>query len=120
LCAVARGAEVVNAARYLAPVVLDVPADGSAAGIGQLADRVVVVASATGEPALLDAVAAIIGGEPLKVANRITEAGDWAQRADLLLPDSRIGVRAAALGTRAAGSLGSRVAQLADELGALR
>jgi hypothetical protein len=107
---------IVNAARYLAPVVLDLPADGSAAGVRSIADRVVVVSAASGEPALLDAVAAVIGGSPLKVANRVTDPGRWAERADILLPDSRLGIRAAALGTRALGSLGSAIGTLADSL----
>jgi hypothetical protein len=104
------------AARYLAPVVLDVSADGSAAGIARVVDRVVVVAPASAEPALLDAVANVIGGDPLKVVNRIAEPGEWRDRADLLMPESRIGVRAAVLGTRAVASLGTGIAELADAL----
>src|SRR5207247_2490881 len=65
--AAADPAKVVNAARYLAPVVLDLPADGSAAGFAAIADHVVVVASAADEPALLDAVASGCGGDPVKV-----------------------------------------------------
>lgn len=120
LCVVATGADVAGAARYLAPVVVDVPADGSAAGIAHSADRVVVVGAASGEPALLDAVATVIGGEPIKVANRLADPSEWAGRADFLLPDSRLGARAAAVGTRALGSLGSGIAALADALEATR
>jgi hypothetical protein len=78
--------------------------------------RIVVVAAAGGEPALLDAVAAVVGGGAIKVANRVTDPDGWADRADFLLPDSRLGARAAAVGTRALGSLGSSVAALADAL----
>jgi hypothetical protein len=113
---IARIAAVANAARYLAPVVLDLAADGSGAGIAAVADRVVVVGAASAEPALLDAVAGVVGGDPVKVANRVVHPGHWADRADLVVPESRIGVRAAALGTRAVGSLGSAVASLADRL----
>jgi hypothetical protein len=114
-----RAAEV-NAARYLAPVVLDVPADGSAAGVADVADRIVVVSGVAGEPALLDAVATVIGGEPLKVVNRVTEPGAWDGRVDALLPESRLAARAAAMGTRALGPLGSAIAALADALEAPR
>ena len=116
----ARRGEIVNAARYLGPVVLDLPADGSAAGIGRIADRVAIVAAASGEPALLDAVAAVIGGDPVKVVTRVGDPADWRQRVDVLLPDSRIAARAASLGTRALGSVGSGIAALADALEAGR
>lgn len=122
LC-VARAAEreaIVNAARFLAPVVLDLPADGSAAGIRHTVDRIAVVAAASGEPALLGAVAAVIGGETVKVVTRVGDPADWQGRADILLPDSRLGARAAALGTRALGACGSGIAELADALGAKR
>ncbi|HEX4733120.1 MAG TPA: hypothetical protein VH247_01800 [Thermoleophilaceae bacterium] len=109
-------AGIVNAARYLAPVVLDLPADGSAAGIRRVADRIAIVGAGSGEPALLSAVAAVIGGHPVKVVTRVGDPADWQQRADILLPDSRIAARAASLGTRALGSVGSGIAALADAL----
>jgi hypothetical protein len=111
-----RIAAVANAARYLAPVVLDLPADGSGAGIAAVADRVLVVGGSSAEPALLDAVAGLVGGEPVKVANRVVDPGAWGERADFILPDSRIGIRAAALGVRAIGSLGSAIGELAHAL----
>jgi hypothetical protein len=107
---------LAGAARYLAPVVLDLPPDGSAAGVIAHADRVAVIASGSAEPALLDAVATVLGCNPLKVVNRAGEPGAWAERAQLQIPDSRIGARAAGLGTRAAGRLGSAIAALADAL----
>ena len=110
----------VNAACYLAPVVLDVPADGSAAGVAAVANRVVVVSAASGEPALLDAVATVIGGAPIKVVNRVADSGEWEGRADALLPESRLAVRAAALGARALGPLGAAIVALADALEAPR
>jgi hypothetical protein len=111
---------LVNAARYLAPVVLDLPADGSAAGVAAIADRVIVVGGAAVEPALLDAVAAVVGGSPIKVANRVTDPGEWAARGAACLPDSRIAARAAGMGTRPLGPLGAAIAQLADKLEAPR
>jgi hypothetical protein len=111
---------IVNAARYLAPVVLDLPADGSAVTIATTADRIAVVTAATGEPPLLDAVAAIVGDRPVKVVNRLADPMTWAGRADLQLPDSRIAARAAAIGTRPLGSLGAAITELADALEARR
>jgi hypothetical protein len=113
-------ADVAAAARYRAPVVLDLPADGSAAGVATIAQRAVVVAAGSGEPALLDAVASVIGGDPVKVANRVTDPGEWGSRAAVLLPDSRVAARAAALGTRALGPLGTGISALADALEARR
>jgi Mrp family chromosome partitioning ATPase len=107
---------LVNAARYLAPVVLDLPPDGSAAGAVHIADAVAVVAAGSGEPALAAAVALVLGGEPVKVANRIVDPGGWQGRADVLIPDSRIAARAAPLGTRPLGPLGAAIAELADAL----
>jgi hypothetical protein len=116
----ARLAGAVNAARYLAPVVLDLPADGSAAGITTIADRVVVLADASAEPALLDAVADVVGGNPIKVVSRAADPEPWTDRADFVLPESRLGARAATVGTRAIGSLGSAISALADALEAAR
>jgi hypothetical protein len=115
-----RLASVVNAARYLAPVVLDLPADGSAAGIASVADRVVVLADASAEPALLDAVAGVVGGNAIKVVSRAADPEPWTDRADFVLPDSRLGARAATVGTRAIGPLGSAITALADALEAPR
>lgn len=116
----AETAALINAARYLAPVVLDLPADGSAAGSAGIADQVVVIAGAGSEPALLDAVAGMIDGDALKVVNRMTEPGEWQTRGVLRLPDSRIAARAAAMGTRPLGPLGAAIAGLADNLEASR
>jgi hypothetical protein len=107
---------VVTAARYLAPVVLDLPPDGSAFEAVRAADHVVVVAAASGEPALLDAVATVIGGHPVRAVNRVTEAGRWERPADVLIPDSRLGARAAAVGARAIGPVGRAIGELADAL----
>jgi hypothetical protein len=113
-------ARIVRAARYLAPVVLDLPADGSATAVAAIAERVAVVAAGTSEPALLDAVAAMIGGEPVTVVNRLADATAWSERGDTCLPESRIAARAAAMGTRPLGPLGSAITELADALGVPR
>jgi hypothetical protein len=117
LCLAAEPPEAVAAAaRYLAPVVLDLPADGSGAVASSVADRVVVVAPGTGEPALLDAVASVVGSGALKVANRVADPAAWEGRADIQLPDSRLAARAAAVGTRPLGALGAAITALADAL----
>ena len=111
---------VVAAGRYLAPVVLDVPPDGSGARVAPSADRVVVVGGGESEPALLDAVALVLGGhgaQPVKVANRVVEPDRWRGRVDLWLPDARVGARATRLGIRPPAPLRAPVAELADRLG---
>ena len=110
-------ARLVEAARYLAPVVFDVPPDGSAASIARIADSVVVVAGRDCEPALLDAVAGIVGGDARTVANRAATEETWRGRADFLLPESRLAARAAALGACALGPLASAISELADSVG---
>jgi hypothetical protein len=62
------------------------------------------------------AVALVLGGEPVKVANRVVDPAGWEGRADVLIPDSRIAARAAPLGTRPLGPLGAAIADLADAL----
>jgi hypothetical protein len=116
LCIAPAREGVVNAARYLAPVLIDLPPDGSAAGIAGVADHVVVVVAAAAEPALLDAVALVVGAPAIKVVNRVVEPDPWRGRADLLLPDARFAARAAAIGTRPLGPLGSAIGALADAL----
>jgi hypothetical protein len=109
---------LISAARYLAPVVLDVPPDGSAASVARIAGAVAIVAAGSSEPALAAAVALVLGGEPVKVANRVVDPAGWDGRADVLVPDSRVAARAAPLGIRPLGPLGAAIADLADALGA--
>jgi hypothetical protein len=104
------------AAHYLAPVVIDVAPDGSAASTASHAERAVVVVGASQEPALAAALARGVGGSPVVAVNRLREAGDWTGRADIRLPESRIAARAALVGTRPLGALGEAIVQLADAL----
>jgi len=108
---------VVAAARYLAPVVLDQPADGTGLAAAREADRCVIVASAAQEPALADAVAVVLGGQPVKVVTRAGDAEAWEGRAEVVVPDARIAVRAALTGTRPLGALGAAISELADAVG---
>lgn len=104
---------VAAAARYLAPVVIDLPPDGSGVAVAGVADRTVVVGRADGEPALLAAVASILGPGVVRV---VTRGDDPADRADFAIGESRLAGHAAALGSRAVGSVGADIVSLADAL----
>ena len=127
LCLTAVGsdpASLVEAARDLAPVVLDVTDPGSTAVAASLADAVVLVAVPTAEPALgavLSDSLTRVGPEPLVVLNRDRD-GDvrWDGRCALRLPESRMGAQLALAGREARGELGRAVARLADRLAAER
>ena len=109
---------LASAARYLAPVVLDVPPNGSAVATAPLADRVVVVAAASDEPALTDALACAVGGQrpPLRVVTRMVEPDDRETRAAVGLPEARMAARSALAGARPLGPFGRAIAELADAL----
>ena len=124
LCLVTGGetTAVVDSARHLAPVVLDL---GSAepAGIGaSLADHVVVVAPPRTEPALAAVVAGSlgrIGPSPMVLLNRVgASSGDdadrWSGRAAFTLSESRAGARLALAGRDARRTLGAAISELAD------
>jgi hypothetical protein len=140
LCLVG-GAErtaLVDSARHFAPLVLDA---GSAALGGvpaALADRVVVVATPSVEPALAGVAAACLdrlGHQAILVLNRAEPgpredrappaAGDdssaeddrslrWRERGVHRLPESRMGAQLALGGREARGELGRAIAELAD------
>jgi hypothetical protein len=142
LCLVG-GAErtaLVDSARHFAPLVLDA---GSAALGGvpaALADRVVVVATPSVEPALANVAAACLdrlGHEAILVLNRAEPApqGDrdrsvptagadsageddrsmrWRERRAHRLPESRMGAQLALGGREPRGELGRAIAELAD------
>ena len=125
LCLVA-GAEraaLADTARHFAPLVLDVGSASLGGAPAALADRVIVVATSSIEPALASVAAQCLGRlgrDPIVVLNR-TAAGDtdevpsgWDQRAALRLPESRMGAQLALGGREARGELGRAVAELAD------
>ena len=119
LCLVDAGdpAPLAAAARYMAPLVLEVPHGEPAGRPAALADHVVLVAGPRVEPALADAVAASlarVGTEPLIAVNRVLDPGRWAGRGAVLLPESRTGARLALAGREARGQLGASIAELAD------
>ncbi len=113
-------AAIAQAARDLAPLVLDVgdPAEASAAAA--LADCLLIVAAPATEPALARVVAdslAPVGPAPIVVLNR--DGGDaaghgWAEMEAVTLPESRMGAQLALAGREARGELGRAVSALAE------
>ena len=114
-------AALAGAILYLAPLVLDVAEPEEAATAAALADRVVLVAGPSTEPALAAVVSdslARVGPASLVVLNR-ADGGEpaWSGRAAVELPDSRIGAQLALAGREPRGELGREVAVLADLVG---
>lgn len=123
LCLVECGdrAALAGAVLYLAPLILDVDDPGEAAAAASLADRMVIVAGPDTEPALAGVVGQSlerVGPRPLVVLNRGEDLDDtpWSGRADVVLPESRMGAQLAAAGREPRGELGRAVALLADRL----
>jgi hypothetical protein len=125
LCLVA-GAEraaLADTARHFAPLVLDAGSASLGGAPAALADRVVVVAKSSTEPALASVAVeclARVGCEPIVALNR-TPAGDpgepppsWSGRASVHLPESRMGAQLALGGRETRGELGRAVEELAD------
>jgi hypothetical protein len=126
LCLVA-GAEraaLADTARHHAPLVVDAGSASLGGAPAALADRVIVVATASTEPALAAVAAEClerVGHEPIVVLNRTpvhyaTDGGrtTWSTRQVHRLPESRMGARFALGGREARGELGRAVAELAD------
>lgn len=127
LCLTAAGpdqARLVDAARDLAPLVLDVSDPALTAVAASLVDAVVVVGVPAGEPSLaavLSESLGRVGPEPVVVLNRDREGEPrWEGRCALRLPDSRMGAQLALAGREARGELGRAVSGLADRLVAAR
>jgi hypothetical protein len=125
LCLVA-GAEraaLADTARHLAPLVLDAGSTSLGGAPAALADRAIVVATATSEPALASVAVEFLGRlgrDPVVVLNRAATgdrdeaASPWDDRAALHLPESRMGAQFALGGRETRGELGRAVAELAD------
>ena len=108
---------VAAATRHLAPAIVEVDAGSAAVDAARTVDRIVLVASPAIEPALAAAVAETIGAvapAPVIAVNRAAGHGPWLVRADVLVPDSRLGARMALAGREPGGWLGRSVGQLAD------
>jgi hypothetical protein len=121
ICLTAAGpneAMFVDAARDLAPLILDVADAARTSVAASLVDAVVLVAGPGTEPALATVLAESlcrVGPEPVVVLNRDRDADErWDGRCALRLPDARMGAQLALAGREARGELGRCVAQLAD------
>ncbi|HEY1356905.1 MAG TPA: hypothetical protein VGF21_01240 [Thermoleophilaceae bacterium] len=111
-------AELADAARLQAPLVLDAGSEQVGGAAAAVADHVVLVGTPAVEPALSEVVSASlarVGPVPIVALNRAAVEGDgWAGRAALELPDSRMGAQLALGGREPRGGLGRAVAELAD------
>ncbi|MFN2617880.1 MAG: hypothetical protein ABR581_12280 [Thermoleophilaceae bacterium] len=119
LCLV-EGAEpltLADTARYHAPLVIDAGSTEVGGVPLAVADHLLLVAGPRLEPALAAVTATCLaraGPEPLVVLNRAPEEEPWSGRAQLRLPDSRMGAQLALAGRAPRGALGYAVAELAD------
>jgi hypothetical protein len=118
-----RGA-LAECTRHFAPLVLDAGSTSLGGAPAALADRVVVVAAASVEPALASVAAeclARLGHEPIVVLNRPPDESatdppqaSWSNHSALRLPESRMGAGLALGGREPRGELGRAIAELAD------
>lgn len=107
---------LADAARYMAPLVLDAGRMAVGGAPAALADHVVLVASARVEPALASVARASLsaaGRAPLVVLNRASGPGGYHGIADVLVPESRLGAQLAQAGREPRGELGRAIAELA-------
>ncbi len=121
LCVVASDHPTALAAatRYMAPLVVEVPAGEDAGRVVGVADHVLLVCASDAEPALAAVVAghlARLGPEPLVVVNRVEEGSRWSERPVLTLADSRAGAAMAVAGREPRGALGATMTELVDRL----
>lgn len=108
-------AALVDAARLLAPLVMDVEDVAEAPAAAALAETVILCGSPAVEETLAPVVAdslARVGPDPLVVLNRA--AGVTWEAADARLPEARMGAQLALAGREPRGELGRAVAALAD------
>ena len=116
-------ATLVDAARDLAPLVLDVADPAQTSLAASLVDAVVLVGGPGTEPSLAAVLGESlrrVGPEPVVVLNRERDADErWDGRCALRLPEARMGAQLALAGREARGDLGRAVAQLADLVAAM-
>ncbi len=109
---------LVEAARDLAPLVIDVIDLTRTAVAASLVDAVVLVGDPGAEPSLAAVLAESlrrVGPDPVIVLNRAPDAHErWDGRCALRLPEARMGAQLALAGREARGELGRSVARLAD------
>jgi hypothetical protein len=122
LVAGADGAALADTARHFAPLVLDAGSASLGGAPAALADRVVILAKPSTEPALASVAVECLGRlgwEPIVALRTPTGYADepspsWDTRAALHLPESRMGAQLALGGRETRGELGRAVAELAD------
>ncbi|HEX5979492.1 MAG TPA: hypothetical protein VFY52_00250 [Thermoleophilaceae bacterium] len=122
LCLVggAERAALSDTARHFAPLVLDAGSASLGGAPAALADRVVVVATPSTEPALASVAVECLGRlgcQPVVVLNRAPTGerpSPWENRAAIHLPESRMGAQLALGGRETRGELGRAVSGLAD------
>jgi hypothetical protein len=107
------------AERGLAPLVIDVPHGAAPEGPLALAERAVLVASETVEPALASLMAASLrregAGAPLLVVNRVRDGAEaWVDRGAIVVGESRIAAGGALGGREPFGALSEAAVLLAD------
>jgi hypothetical protein len=111
-------ATLVDAARDLAPLVLDVADPAQISVAASLVDAIVLVGGPGTEPSLATVLAKSlcrVGPEPVVVLNRDRDADErWEGRCALRLPEARMGAQLAFAGREARGELGRAIARLAD------
>jgi hypothetical protein len=110
---------LAESARQVAPLVLDAGSASLGGAPASLADRTVLVAAPTVEPALARVAGeclARVGAESIVVLNRVRPGRETASTASefMSLPDSRLGAQLALGGREARGELGRAIATLAD------
>jgi hypothetical protein len=126
LCLVggAERAALADSARHFAPLVLDAGSTSLGGAPAAVADRVIVVATTSVEPALAAVAAeclARLGHDPIVVLNRCPDRTDvdrlpssWSTSSAHRLPDSKMGAQLALGGREPRGELGRAIAELAD------
>lgn len=125
LCLV-EGAErlaLAEAARALAPLVIDAGTTEVEGEPATVADRVLLVSAPGIEPALAAAAAACVqrfAGEAVIVLNRAASNAEPPGGAGIVLPASRMGAQLALGGRQARGELGRAIGALADICGAAK
>jgi hypothetical protein len=110
-------AGLVEAARQLAPVVLDGGGEELGGMSAAVTDRTVLVTAAAVEPSLAAVAAGCLaraGPAPVLVLNRVRAGHEWRGPPAIELPESRMGAQLALGGREPRGELGRAVARLAD------
>jgi hypothetical protein len=107
---------LADAARYVAPLVLDAGRTTVGGALAALADMTLLIASSRVEPALASVARGSLRADQdsLVVLNRASDLAAFDGVADVLLPESRVGAQLAQAGREPRGELGRAISELAD------